>query len=103
VSDKGFPQWMMTVNQEVVALKEPLQISDVRNTRRLAFFSTIAFTTGQNKIPDSVQIVVQFSASQNRVREEVVNVGQKWASRQHADFTETVKASAFLIAVQGIS
>ena len=48
---KSFTQWVMTADEEIISLTQPLKIFKSRNLCKFAVVTTVAFFAGKNKIP----------------------------------------------------
>jgi hypothetical protein len=97
-----FAEWMVTVDEKAVALVQAIEKRALRQARELAVVAAIAVIAGEHEVPDLVE-VTNGGHEQQRMREEVIDIGETWSRGLDRDVGEAVEALAFLIAVERIA
>lgn len=99
LSDQRLSQRVVTTDEEFVSRMQSLQVSWFRQPGRFAIHATITLPAGQHQIPDAIERALD-SELKEYSRKEVVDVGKFGVGSDYRDFSEAVKASALLIAIQ---
>lgn len=99
LGDQRLSQRVVTTDEEFVSRMQALQVSLFRQPGRFAVHSTITLPARQHQILDAIKRALD-SQLKEYPRKEVVDVGKFRVGSDYRDFSEAVKASALLIAIQ---